>query len=149
MGKNHNSVGQHNIALNYLSKAIEYSPKQALYRNEIATTYALLGKDDLADNEIKKAIELEPNNLNIIRSEFGIYIRLSQIDTKYLLDAKKALDKALLMAPNDPRLYYNLGLMYARAGQYDKAKEILNKAIDLKPDYEGPQKALKIIEEEK
>jgi Flp pilus assembly protein TadD len=120
-----------------------------LYYNEIAISYALLGEAKLADQAIKKAVSLEPNNINIARSEFGVYIRLTEKDPTYVQQAKNAIDKAIAMAPNDPKLYYNLGLMYARAGKNDEAKKILEKAIELKSNYQEPKNAIKILTEEK
>lgn len=148
-GKNYNSAGKPDIAIAYLTKAIDLQPNQALYHNEIAISYAISGNANSANQEIKKAVSMEPNNINILRSQFGIYIRLAEKDQNYLIEAKNTLDKTILMAPNDPKLFYNLGLLYARVGKNDEAKKILGKAIELKPDYDGPKQALKIIEEEK
>lgn len=152
-GKNYNSAGKPNVGIGYLETATSLEPNQAIYHNELATSYALYAKTDkkfadLADIETQKALAISPGNLNVVRTQFGIYIRLSEVDNNYLTKAKTALDKAITMAPNDPKLFYNLGLMYARTGQFDQAKKILEKTIELKPDYDAPKQALKVIAEE-
>lgn len=154
IGKTKNLEGKADVGATYLLKAVEKIPNQAIYKAELAISYAILSSVDekfvdLAVKEIEKASELEPKNLNITRTEFGVYVRLSEKKPIFLKNAKETLDKAILQAPNDPKLYFNLGLIYARVGAFDKAKPILNKAIELKPNYEDPKKALRIIEGEK
>jgi len=41
--------------------------------------------------------------------------------------------------PNNPELYYNLGVSSASIGQLDKAREYYLKALELKPDYSYAQ----------
>lgn len=154
LGKNYNSANKPDIAIIYLQKAIKNAPKQALYHNELATSYTTLSSLDKnytekAASETKIASTLSPKNINVIKSQFGVYIRLSEIDTSYAVEAKKTLDQAILMAPNDPRLIYNLGLMFARSGQFSEAVKILEKAIELKPNYDDPKRALEIINQTK
>ena len=63
---------------------------------------------------------------------------LSTIDPNYLINARDTLIAAIAQAPTDAKLYYNLGLTYARTGQSNLAIETLKKTIDLKANYQRP-----------
>lgn len=153
-GKNYNSAGRPDIAIKYLVPSVILSNDQPVIKGELAISYALLAQEEkdyiaLAEKEINSAVSNSPNNLNLIKTQFGIFIRLLEIDPKFALNAKNALDRAIELSPNDPKLYYNLGLLFARGGNFENAVNSLNKAIELKPNYEEPKKALDIIREEK
>ena len=81
------------------------------------------------------AVALSPANVNLKRVRFGIFVMLTAIDPNYLIDARQTLETAILQAPTDAKLYYNLGLVYARTGQADQALETLKKTVELKADY--------------
>jgi tetratricopeptide (TPR) repeat protein len=49
------------------------------------------------------------------------------------------------LAPTDAKLWYNLGLTYARMGQLDAARETIEKTIEMKPDYERARYAHALI----
>ena len=132
------------------ARAIAISPRQPLYRSELSETYtkAALGlyqnkaAQDQVENliqnaiaESQRAIDLSPKSVNLKRSQFSMYIRLSLIDPKYLTPAVGVLEETVKLAPTDAKLYYNLGLTYARLGQIDKATEVMVKTIELKPNY--------------
>lgn len=121
--------------------AINLEPNQALYHNGLASSYATAKQADLAVSESQKAIDLSPANVNLKRSQFGVFIMLSTINQDYLLDARNALIDAIKLAPTDAKLYYNLGLVYARTGQTDSAIKILAKTVELKANYKDARLA--------
>lgn len=149
MGKAYNGTKQMGKAISFLSNAIDLEPYQALYHNELASAYSAtaLGygqqKDassaakfaQLAISESQKAVGLSPANLNLKRTQFGIFVMLSSLNPNYLLNARAVLIDAIKYAPTDAKLYYNLGLTYARTGMLDLALSTLKTAVDLKPNY--------------
>ncbi len=151
--------GNADKAVKYLTQAIKLEPKQALYHNEIAGIYTSLAlganqqKDtdstkklvSLALSESKKAIDLSPANLNLKRTSFGVYIRLSTIDPNYLVAAGYTLMDAIKYAPTDAKLYYNLALVYARTGQTELALTTLQKTVELKANYKEARLAYAIL----
>ncbi len=149
LGKNNNSAGNYSLGASYLTKAISLTPNQALFHNDLASSYINLalaeeGKKNadesrrlagLAVSESDKAIALSPSNLNLKRTRFGIFITLSTIDPNYLAGARDILIAAIKQAPTDAKLYYNLGLTYIRTGEPDLAAPTLAKTIELKENY--------------
>jgi tetratricopeptide (TPR) repeat protein len=158
-GKAFNSVQKPDSALIYLNRAISLEPAQALYHNELSGSYTTIAlyyyqqKDtskakeftNLATSESDKAIALSPANVNLKRSRFGVFVTLSQIDPNYLINARDTLIDAINYAPTDAKLYYNLGLIYARIGQGDLATKTLQKTIDLKSNYREARLAYAIL----
>ncbi len=148
-GKSNNSNKRPDIAVEYLKNAIDIEPYQSLYHNEIASSYTALSlisfnqKDatnaaqfaDLAISESQKAIEISPSNPNLKRSRFGIFITLTSVSPKYLLSARDTLIYAIEFSPTDAKLYYNLGLVFARTDDLENAIKVLQKTIDLKSNY--------------
>lgn len=61
--------------------------------------------------------------------DFGIAIYYK----KKLNLAERFLKLALMRRPNDPVIYYYLGLLYEETGQYDKAIQMYSKYVDVSP----------------
>jgi len=57
------------------------------------------------------------------------------LDEKYFSDALHALEQAKLLAPTDPKIRYNLGLLYVRINKKGEALKELEETAKLKPDY--------------
>jgi len=144
LGKSYNQSADPKTAISYLNRAINLIPWQPLYHSEIALSYSQnnAGK---AVAEILNAVNASPNNLGLRRSEFGIFIRLANTDPTYLEDAKDVAIALTKMAPTDPRVFYNLGLTYARLGDPARSVTALKKAVELKPNYDDAQTALNYI----
>ncbi len=158
LGIGYNSIGKPDVAVGYLTHAISLEPNQAIYHGAergLAYSYTNLAiafnqqkqtdqttqLSNLAISEIDKAVAISPADINLKRVEFGIFIMLSAINPNYLIDAGKTLEVAITQAPTDAKLYYNLGLVYARTGQADQALETLKKTVELKADYKDARLA--------
>lgn len=158
-GKSYNSLGKPGPAIPLLARAIELEPYQAIYQNEISVSYTLAAQDaynqkdsakvqENVNNALsysQKAINLSPANLNIRRSRFGIFLRLSSIDPRFLIFARDTLTTAITFAPTDAKLYYNLGLTEVRTGQTDEAAKTFEKTIELKANYKEARLAYAIL----
>jgi uncharacterized protein HemY len=59
--------------------------------------------------------------------------------------AIQQFESAVKAAPDDPVLRAHLGLAYVQAGDWGKAKQALNKAFELKADFEGAAEARKAL----
>ena len=151
-GVGYNTIGKPDIAANYLTQAINLEPNQALYYGgERGLAYSYTGLalalnqqknvdqasqfSDKAIATVDKAVSLSPANVNLKRVRFGVFIMLSVINPNYLIDAKDTMEDAAAQAPTDAKIFYNLGLVYARIGQADQAMETLKRTVELKPDY--------------
>ena len=147
------------LAREHLLKAIEKSPNEALFWNELskissdmAVFFSEESKleeskvfEDNAVEESEKAHSLSPKNVNILRDQSVVYIKLSIISQNYLLNSLNTLEKAIALAPTDAKLFYNLGLTRARVGDLVGSKETFKKTIDMKGNYIKARLALGLI----
>ena len=65
-----------------------------------------------------------------------MYLSLAQIDPQYYQLTLDTLLRATQLAPTDPKLLYNIGLLYIQLDNLSQAKIALRQAIDLKPNYD-------------
>ena len=144
-----NDAGIYTNARENILKAVKYSSKEAVFwselsENSVDLSIVLKEKNDQENSnklivsaieEAKIAEKLSPNSLGILRQITTIYIKLSQVDINHLSYARDYLEKSLLLSPNDAKLYFNLGLIYANSVDTQKAIETLGKAVDLKANY--------------
>lgn len=132
-------------------KAISISPNEPLYHLKLAQIHTDSKEAIPAIIEAKKAEALSLSNINIKRQIFTIYLKLSLIDPKYLVNAIETLEQAIQMAPTDAKLFYNLGLTYERIGDREKATEAVQKSIEMKPNYKEARlaQAFFLIDEKK
>ena len=57
------------------------------------------------------------------------------------------LKECIEKSPDNPSYHYHLGMAYFMNGEKDKAKEMLSKAITIKPDFAGAEEAKKTLAE--
>jgi len=148
-GKRLNDAGMFSKGREKLISAIKYSSKEALFWSELSENSADLAvalkenkneenSKKIADSAImesKRAEDLSPRNIGVLRQVATTYLKLSQIDGNYLYKVKEYLEKAIELSPNDAKLYYNLGILYDNSNEPQKAVEIIEKAIELKSNY--------------
>ncbi len=158
-GKLQNDADNFTHAREILIKATKYSPKEAIYYDELseATSGIALNLSESANEDAAKqfaltsikesarAVELSSSNLNIRRNRARLFIRLSIIGPTYLVGAKETLIEAVKLAPTDAKLFYNLGLTLARLGETNEAIEILEKTIEMKANYRNARFAQALL----
>lgn len=83
-----------------------------------------------------KLIKDYPNNIVFWKTRVRIFYILSEIDDQFLPDALLAIQKTNNLAPTDAKISYNLGLIYGQSNQKEKAVEILEQTVKLKPNYQ-------------
>ncbi len=160
LGRNLQKTGRLSESYNQLSRALQLSPNESLFWDELAQTVAdtaILAAQSketadksasLADKALEyntKAIRLSPANVNYLRSRSTILLKMSVINSEYLYEAIPTIETALKMAPTDAKFYYNLGLTHIRAGNTDKGLEILEKTINIKPNYREAHFAIALV----
>ncbi len=160
-GKTQVQQGDWQNGVQLIQNAIEESPKEALFYDELASQYSILAiafaKDQQATNSAKFAQaaietsnfvqELNPVHLNFHKSRSRIFIRLAQLSDGFYMAAKDSLQTAINLSPSEAKLYYNLALVEEELGNQETAINLLNKGIRLKANYWEAYYALgKILE---
>lgn len=141
--------GKWQAGLSLMQEAIEKSPKEAVFYDELATQYSNLAvafaQEGQATNSAQfaeAAIEtsnyvqkLNPVHLNFYKSRARIFIRLAQLNAGFYQAAKETLLKAIELSPTEAKLYYNLALVEEEMGNQEQAIALLQKTIELKANY--------------
>ena len=86
---------------------------------------------NLAEGWYKKAVELASANLDFINALGALYVQVDENEK-----AINTLENSLTQNPKQPEPLTNLGFVYAKQQQFDKAIFYYNKAISLDPDFE-------------
>jgi len=91
------------------------------------------------ERELKAQLGLEPGNPDLYYQLSAVYATLfDRTRTKkgnqsleWIVKSRDALEKVLMIRPEDKVAHYNLGVVYKRLGQMERAREELRKAIRL------------------
>lgn len=158
-GKLQKESGDYESSLSTLTELIKRSPREAVYWDELSEVLALTatqksenGDTDLTAEFAKAAysntnisMSLSPHNVTLKRKAASRFITLSGIEPSYLIAARNILENAVVLAPTDAKLHYNLSLAYLRTGDYKNAIKVAKTAVELKPDYERARYALALM----
>lgn len=109
--------------------------KQADYHNKMGTAYLNEGKTQLAFVEFQKAVQIEPDNKDIVYNLGIVYLRLEDNE-----NAKQYFLKAVKLDPKFADAYNNLGVTYMQLGQWRDAVGAFQKAL-ANLLYQTPEKA--------
>lgn len=132
-----------------IQTAIELRPHEDLFYDKLGSTF---GQAALFFAEQKKlpeaqaaaesalgmsslALELNPVNLNIYKSRIRLLITLGALDEQLLIEAQKTTRAAMVLAPTDAKLVFNLGVITGVLGDTEGAINALRQAIAMKDNY--------------
>lgn len=139
---------------NNFVQAIDLHPTEPLYRAELgfaaaasavsryesatesaeeASEAAKIQKIAVGQTEL--ALKISPKNTSLWRTAIRTYYQLSSVDPSFNEKTLEVLDKTIALAPTDPKLVFNKGLILASQNRLPEAIETLKKAVQLKPDY--------------
>ncbi|GAB5399442.1 MAG: hypothetical protein Aureis2KO_10270 [Aureisphaera sp.] len=92
------------------------------------------GENDEALAIMKDARAANPDDVNLMRSEADLAYKMGDME-KY----DSIMNDIIKTDPNNPELYYNLGVGAAQNGNNEKAIGYYKKALEIKPDYDIAQ----------
>ncbi len=109
------------------------SRKSEITKN-IALIYISQGKDEEAIKAMEAAKKENPNDASLLQAEADMFYKLGNV-AKY----KELMEQIVANDPENPNLFYNLGVSASRLGDNEQAVEYYKKALELKPDYTSAQ----------
>ncbi len=122
--------GAYEGAVAAYTKALERNPQNP----GINLLFARL---EAAKNNIKKAKEYTIIAINQKQNYIDAYYFLSQLEVadKNIPGAINSVAAAAVIEPNNPAIFFQLGLLYYNAQDFKSAIESFNKSLSLSPDY--------------
>lgn len=139
-----------------IAKAIDISYNEANYWSESSLANAEIALLFSENNEYEKGLEfaniaieeserstyLSKNNVNFKKTQAGIYYKLLMFNDANIGKIEDVLKSAILISPNDPKLYYQLGLIELKQEKIEEAISNFEKSASLKSNYRDPRYAL-------
>jgi putative inorganic carbon (HCO3(-)) transporter len=126
----------------------EYWEQQGQILAQLAVSASSLGDATTAANLTSEAVyaldaatQANPVHLNIWKSRARGFIWLGSIESTYLQEAIASLQRAHELAPTDPKILYNLALLYENVGEDEKADESYRQTLELRSIYEQARKS--------
>ena len=86
--------------------------------------------DEKALAVIRSAKKAFPNNLDFAKSEIAALKKMGKAD-----EAMKGLNDAIENEPDNPDLYFTLGILHEELGNLDKARDAYENAVKIDPSY--------------
>ena len=112
-------------SLAVFNEGLEGHPENVELLYAHALTAEHLGMDEAFERDLRKVIELEPENAHALNA-LGYFL----VDRGQRLDeAEVYLNKAISLLPEDPAIIDSLGWLNYRKGNYDEALVLLRKAF--------------------
>ena len=107
------------------------SRKGEILRN-MTLIYIEQGDNEKATALMKRARAESPNDVFLMRAEADMSYRLGDIE-RY----NELMNRIVASDPDNPEIYFNLGVGSTEIGEKEKAIQYYTKALELNPDYEG------------
>lgn len=114
-------------------KTVELDPKNVKAHIYLAQDYVLAEDYQKVIEHLAKAIELDDTNPDILRDFASMQLKYG--DDSGIEIAKKALEKAYKLKPDDPDILNNYGYTLYLDRMFNEAIDKLKKALEIQPDY--------------
>jgi putative inorganic carbon (hco3(-)) transporter len=162
-GKSALESGDLQTSIILLQQATDNVPSQPVYTDQLSLAYAQgaislahANQATAASALAQQAIDysdatLSKNNvhLNFYKTRARVFVALSQLEPSLIDQALNTLQASITLAPTDAKLWYNLGLLHFQLNNLDLAHELLEKTLELKPNYPAVQQTQSQIQEAK
>jgi len=122
-------------------QTLAVDPHAAVAANNLAFIYLSSNRNvDEALQLAQTAQQQLPNEAHVSDTVGSAYLKKDMLPS-----AIEQFEAAVKAAPNDPVIQTHLGLAYMQAGDWEKAKRTLTKALSAKGDFEGAAEARKAL----
>ncbi|HJY28830.1 MAG TPA: tetratricopeptide repeat protein [Pyrinomonadaceae bacterium] len=118
------NAGDVNGAITELSRAVSLNSKSAEARNLLGVAYESKGMRDHALELFKSAVQADKTNVDYLNNYGFLLFKNNDFE-----EATKYLKRAAKLAPDNPRIWNNLGLAQCRRGKFDDAFESFTHAV--------------------
>ncbi len=138
MGQARISQGKYQEGIEYFRKAVELNPQVMESYWNLATAYIITRQNELTEEVFSQMAERGFNyySTNSLQRLTKIYSAIKDFQKLTLL-----YQEMIKLEPNNPDLYARLAAAYKGIGQIAKAKEAVQKAVELNPGFKEEAEA--------
>jgi tetratricopeptide (TPR) repeat protein len=134
LGFSYCSSGQFDNAIGTFRQAVILEPDQARFHSNLGTTYYLAGRYDEAIACLSRAIDLKSDFL-VAHDNLGVvYLKTGQYK-QAIKHFQRAIELSKASNNLQAGLYNDLASSYAHLRKYKKAATLLNKALQINPNF--------------
>lgn len=105
------------------------SKRGEIYKN-VALIYNSKGDVAAATKAVAEARAANPDDLTLAMTQADLYMKSNNVE-----GYKQVISQVIAKSPNDPNLFYNLGVLAAQANENVEAEKYYKKAIEIDPNY--------------
>jgi tetratricopeptide (TPR) repeat protein len=140
-GEAQSQIGDTAAAARLFERAMQIDPNDPDPPNHLGMLAVREGRNDEAKKWFEKAITVRRDYAGAINNLGVLYSQMGQTQ-----DAVAAFEYGIQVAPREEVLYMNLGRVYVKTGQRAKAREVMLKLLEQRPDSTAAAKALRELE---
>lgn len=122
-------------------RALAADPADPEAPNQLGLIAAQQGRTAEARDWFQKAITLRPDYAGAINNLGVLYLQMGKAG-----DAMAAFEYGISKAPREEVLYLNLGRTYVGQGDFERARGVMRRLLDARPDSSAARKALRDLE---
>jgi len=120
-----------------MRQAVALQPDSIRYRMTLADLYRRVNRPDLAQRDIEAALNLSPNDPQIL-----ISLAMVLADRGMTQEAIERCRAAASIDPKSPVPLYSIGVIHTKAGQRDEAKAAFEAALAIDPNFVPARQSL-------
>ncbi len=129
LGTTYRDLGRHDEAIEAFKQTIKLNPNNTDAYCNLGTIYRDLGRRDEAIEAFKQMIRINPNDAD---AYYSLGITYKDLDRHN--EAIQVFKEVIRIKPNNAIVHATLASLYAKSGDFDKAIEYQEKAIELADD---------------
>lgn len=126
--------GDYRQALEHLRLAARLAPQDPFAHLELASLAYRLGRGDEAVEHARKAVALAPDDPDVLQGVADLFLGLADDGEELLADARAALERLLVLRPDDPGTLHALGRLHHSEGDLEKAEELFRRLVAAAPE---------------
>lgn len=128
------------LELNELDNLLAHASELFNIFPENSTSIHLLALSLIRLDKYNAALELLLDSIKTFQTSFELFQDLGIVYSRLhdYSNAKKYLEKSLLLNPNDPNTINNLGKIFLDSFDFEQARAMFQKAIQIQPEFANP-----------
>lgn len=134
LGLCHEAQGGVDEAANLYRRAIGYKPNYAEALARLGNILVTLSKPEEGIAHYRQVLAIKPEWFEIWNALGNALLDAEDFRTNYA-EAEKCFRQALVLQPDSPEVYLNLGVMFQDAHKYDESQTCFQQALERKPGY--------------
>ncbi len=128
------SYEEYKIAINYYNKVLPMVERNSISYSDIlykrGSSYERLGEFSKSDKDLLQSLKINPDDPYTLN-----YLAYSWLERNYKIEsAMEMLETAYEKKKNDPYIIDSIGWAYYLVGDFIKAEELMQRALELMPD---------------